>query len=73
MFIVLILLRDGWSRFVQSFKFIGLFYPVNGASSFELNFRGFDRPVTAPRPHFKLLQFSQKIKYLGTLKYDFRK
>ena len=43
---------------------------MNGASSFDLTFRGFHRPVTAPRPHFKLLQFSLKIKYLGTLKYD---
>ena len=39
----------------------------------DLNFRGFYRPVTAPTLHFKLLQLSLKIKYLGTLKYDFSK
>ena len=32
---------------------------MNGASSFDLNFRGFHRPVAAPRPHFKLSQFSK--------------
>ena len=58
---------------MQSFKFIGLFHTVGGASSFDLNVRGFHRPVTAPRPHFKLLQFSPKIKYFGTLSNDFRK
>ena len=73
MFIVLMFLWGGWSRFVLSFKFIGLFYSVNGASSFDLNFGGFHRPVTAPRPHFKLLQFSLKIKYRENLKCVFRK
>ena len=75
MFIVLIFLWDGWgwSSFVSSFKFIGLFHTVNGASFFDLNFRGFHRPVTAPRPHFKLLEFSLKIKYLGSLRATIRK
>ena len=61
MFIELIFLWDGWSTFVQSFKFIGLFHTVNGASFLDINFRAFHRPVTAPGPHFKLLQFSLKI------------
>ena len=55
-------------------KFLSYSYSCEfGASSFDLNFRGFHQPVTTPRLHFKLLQFSLKIKYLGTLKYDFRK
>ena len=45
---------------------LGYFTPCAGL-------RGFHRPVTAPQPHFQILQFSLKIKYLGTLKYDFRK
>ena len=52
MSIVSIFLYDGWSRFLLSFKFIGLFYNLNGAWSFDLNFRGFHRPVTAPKSHF---------------------
>ena len=35
---------------------------MNGASSFDLDFHGFYRPVTAPRPNLKLLQFSLKKK-----------
>ena len=49
------------------------YFTLRGASCSDLNFRGFHRPVTAAKPHFQILQFVVKIKYLGTLKYDFRK
>ena len=48
---------------------MGYFTPCAGLRAWT----GFHRPVTAPKPHFQILQFSLKIKYLGTLKYDFRK
>ena len=53
---------------------LGYFTPRTGLRPLTLPFAVFiGSPVTASWPHFKILQFSLKLKYFGTLKYDFRK